>query len=132
MVRGLLEKALCPQILDELFERSAKTQYTRELLFSTVVNLMSLVVCGIHPSVHAAHQASVEEIGVSVTSVYNAHQWHRTEYQWRISQRDCSFIWKLRFDTEGATMPDLLAGYRVKIIDGNAIALLRTSFKSVA
>jgi hypothetical protein len=24
MVRGLLEKALCPQILDELFERSAK------------------------------------------------------------------------------------------------------------
>ncbi|MEH1907751.1 MAG: hypothetical protein V7K95_08695 [Nostoc sp.] len=23
MVRGLLEKALCPQILDELFERSA-------------------------------------------------------------------------------------------------------------
>jgi hypothetical protein len=32
MVRGLLGKALCPQILDELFERSAKTQYTRELL----------------------------------------------------------------------------------------------------
>ncbi|WP_256875111.1 hypothetical protein [Nostoc sp. C052] len=26
MVRGLLEKALCPQILDELFERSAKIQ----------------------------------------------------------------------------------------------------------
>ncbi|MEH2205267.1 MAG: hypothetical protein V7K53_14500 [Nostoc sp.] len=65
MVRGLLEKALCPQILDELSERSAKTQYTWELLFSTVVNLMSLVVCGVHPSVHAAHQASAEEIGVS-------------------------------------------------------------------
>jgi hypothetical protein len=32
---------------------------------------MSLVVCGVHPSVHAAHQASAEEIGVSVTSVYN-------------------------------------------------------------
>jgi hypothetical protein len=57
MVRGLLEKALCPQILDELFERSAKTQYTRELLFSTVVNKIRLVVCGVHPSVHAAHQA---------------------------------------------------------------------------
>lgn len=89
MVRGLLEKALCPQILDELFERSAKTQYTRELLFSTVVNLMSVVVCGVHPSVHAAHQASVEKIGVSVTSVYNMHQWHRTEYQWGASQRGC-------------------------------------------
>jgi hypothetical protein len=71
MVRGLLEKALCPQIVDDLFERSAKTQYTRELLFSTVVDLMSLVVCGVHPSVHAAHQASSQDIGVSVTSVYN-------------------------------------------------------------
>jgi hypothetical protein len=30
-----------------------------------------------------------------------------------------------------ATMPDLLPGYRVKIIDGNAIALLRTSPKSI-
>ena len=54
-----------------IFVRSAKTQYTRELLFSTVVNLMSLVVCGVHASVHAAHQASFEEISVSVTSVYN-------------------------------------------------------------
>jgi hypothetical protein len=71
MVRGLLEKALCPQILDELFERNAKIQYTRELLFSTVVNLMSLVVCGVRPSVHAAYQAVSEEISVSVTSVYN-------------------------------------------------------------
>jgi len=26
MVRRRVEKALCPQILDELFERSAKTQ----------------------------------------------------------------------------------------------------------
>ncbi|MEH2067493.1 MAG: hypothetical protein V7K47_04880 [Nostoc sp.] len=64
MVRGLLEKVLCPHRLDELFECSAKTQYTRELLFSTLVNLISLVVCGIHPSVHAAHQALAEEIGV--------------------------------------------------------------------
>lgn len=54
MVRGLLEKFLCPQKLDELFEQSAKAQYTRELLFSTVVDLMSQVVCGIRPSVHAA------------------------------------------------------------------------------
>lgn len=73
MVRGLLEKALCPQILDELFERNAKIQYTRELLFSTVVNLMSLVVCGVRPSVHAAYQAASEEISVSVTSVYRTH-----------------------------------------------------------
>jgi S-adenosylmethionine/arginine decarboxylase-like enzyme len=81
MVRGLLEKVLCSQIVDELFERSAQAQYTRELLFSQIVNLMSLVVCGIRPSVHAAYQASAADIGVSVTAVYNKRLGHRTDYQ---------------------------------------------------
>ena len=71
MVRGLLEKALAPEKLDELFERTAKVQYTRELLFSEVVNLMSLVVCGIRPSVNAAYRAKAQEIGVSRTALYD-------------------------------------------------------------
>ncbi|MEH2080368.1 MAG: transposase [Nostoc sp.] len=121
MVRGLLEKALCPQILDELFERSAKTQYTRELLFSTVVNLMSLVVCGIHPSVHAAYQASVEEIGVSVTSVYNKINGIEPSTSGELV-REIAGQMEATIRHLNATMPDLLPGYRVKIIDGNAIA----------
>jgi hypothetical protein len=121
MVRGLLEKALCPQILDELFERSAKTQYTRELLFSTVVNLMSLVVCGIHPSVHAAHQASVEKIGVSVTSVYNKINGIEPSTSGELV-REVAGQMEATIRHLNATMPDLLPGYRVKIIDGNAIA----------
>ncbi len=41
MVRVLLEKILSPQKLDELFERSSQTQYTRELLFSTIVSFLA-------------------------------------------------------------------------------------------
>ncbi len=66
MVRGLLEAILSPQRLNELFEKNTTTQYTKELLFSTVVEMMNLVVCGIRPSIHAAYQAS--EINVSVTT----------------------------------------------------------------
>jgi hypothetical protein len=121
MVRGLLEKALCPKALDELFERSAKTQYTRELLFSTVVNLMSLVVCGVHPSVHAAHQASVEEIGVSVTSVYNKINGIEPSTSGELV-REIAGQMEATIRHLNATMPNLLPGYRVKIIDGNAIA----------
>ena len=47
MARGLLEQALVPAELDALFERTAERQYTRDLLFSTTVDLMSLVVTGI-------------------------------------------------------------------------------------
>jgi hypothetical protein len=71
MVRGILEKVLVPEKLDELFERTAKVQYTRELLFSSVVNLMSLVVCGIRPSVNAAYKAKAQEIAVSRTALYD-------------------------------------------------------------
>jgi len=71
MVRGLLEKILSSQKLDELFERSAKNQYTRELLFSTVVEMMNSVTCGIRPSIHAAYQSQVSQMRVSMTSVYN-------------------------------------------------------------
>ncbi len=49
MVRVLLEKALSPEALDELFEKTAQVQYTRELLFSQMVELMCLVTCGIQP-----------------------------------------------------------------------------------
>ena len=121
MVRGLLEKVLCSQTVDELFERSAQAQYTRELLFSQIVNLMSLVVCGIRPSIHAAYQASAAEIGVSITSVYN-----------KLNGIEPTISAQLVRETAGqleatirhlqATRPDLLPGYRVKILDGNAIA----------
>ena len=121
MVRGLLEKALCPQTLDELFARSAKTQYTRELLFSTVVNLMSLVVCGVHPSVHAAHQASSEEISVSVTSVYNKINGIEPITSGELV-REVAGQMESTIRHLNATVPDLLPGYRVKILDGNAIA----------
>ena len=71
MLRGTLDYALRPDELDELFRRTAQRQYTRELLFSAVVDLMSLVVCRIRPSVHAAYQANPQRLGVSVRALYD-------------------------------------------------------------
>lgn len=105
----------------ELFERGAKAQYTRELLFSTVVNLMSLVVCGIRPSVHAAYQAAAEEIGVSVTSVYNKLNGIEPSVSAELVREIASQL-EATIRHLKATLPDLLPGYRVKILDGNAIA----------
>ncbi len=131
MVRGLLEKVLCPQRLDELFECSAKTQYTRELLFSTLVNLMSLVVCGIHPSIHAAHQALAEEIGVSVTSVYNKLNGVEPTVSAELVREIASQL-EATIRHLNATLPNLLPGYRVKILDGNAICASQQRFAIAA
>jgi hypothetical protein len=44
MARTTLEHALSPDWIDAVFEAERQRQYSRELLFSTVVELMTLVV----------------------------------------------------------------------------------------
>src|ERR671925_537891 len=65
MARATLERALAPAAVDALFEQVAERQYTRTLVFSTVVDLMSTVVCRIRPSIHAAYQAKAEAVEAS-------------------------------------------------------------------
>src|SRR3954454_23217378 len=55
MTRAVLENALQPEPLDQLFERLAVKQYTRELLFSTVVQTMALVACRLYKSPRAVY-----------------------------------------------------------------------------
>jgi len=71
MARAVLERLLDAPRLDALFARTAQQQYTRELLFSSLVQLMGEVVLGVHPTVHAAYQANKTTIGVSTTALYN-------------------------------------------------------------
>lgn len=120
MVGGLLERVLSRGKLDELFESTAECQYTRKLLFSILFDLMSQVVCGIRRSVHAAYQASVEEISVSITSVYNKLNGVETETSAslvRYSAREVAPI----IGQMGGALPPLLPGFRTKILDGNCI-----------
>ena len=70
MAQAVIENALSPRVVDQLFEDTADTQYTRDLLFSSVVGLMSLVVCRIRPSINAAYQKNAVPIGVSLKALY--------------------------------------------------------------
>ena len=121
MVRGLLETILSPQKLDELFEQSTTTQYTKELLFSTVVEMMNTVVCGIRPSIHAAYQAQASEINVSVTSIYNKLNGIETNVSAELVRKTGASMEAIIRQLKG-NLPDWLPGYRVKILDGNALA----------
>jgi hypothetical protein len=65
MTQAALENALNPTIIDQLFEDYAERQYTRELLFSSIVELMSLVVCRLPPSINAASQKNAVPLRAS-------------------------------------------------------------------
>ena len=74
MMRGLVERLLNPEEMDQWFEQLAQEQYTRELLFSTVVSLMLEVVCGSRKAVNAAYQVMKGAIPVSIQAVYDKLQ----------------------------------------------------------
>ena len=73
-----MEVVLVPSKLDELFEQTAQTGYTRELLFSNLVKMMSLVVCSVRQSIGSVYKAMSAEIGVSKTAVYDKQGSSRT------------------------------------------------------
>ncbi len=121
MVRALMERALDPDELNRLFEQTATTQYTRELLFSTLVNLMSLVVCGVKPSVRSAYLASLGEVAASLTAVYEKLQGIEPGVC-RGFVRDTAGRLRPLLGRLGATLPELVPGYHAKILDGNHLA----------
>ena len=120
IVGGLLARVFSPDELDRLFEQNAQRQYTKDLLFSTLFDLMSKVVCGIRPSVHAAYQATSEEIAVSVTSVYNKLNATETSISAALVRYSAAHLAPVIEHLGGSLVP-LLPGYRVKILDGNCI-----------
>lgn len=118
MARGILERLLDPQRLDALFARTAQHQYTRELLFSTVVELMAQVVLGRKPAVYAAYQDMLDRIGVSDTALYQKLQ-HMELAVSAALVRDSAQQAAPLIRALGATQPAWVKGYHTKILDGN-------------
>jgi IS4 transposase len=121
MYRALLERALDPPELDRLFEREATSQYTRELLFSTVVELMATVVFGVKPSVRAAYLASLGEIAASLTAVYEKLKGVEPGVC-RALLRETTGRLEPLVRSLNAALPGPIPGYRAKILDGNHLA----------
>ncbi|MGH7926374.1 MAG: transposase [Candidatus Binatia bacterium] len=120
MVRAALERVLGADRLDQWYERTAQKQYTRELFFSTVYDLMSQVVFRVQPSVRSAYLAQEADVGTTIVSVYNklnGLETHTSAELVRYSARELGPL----IEHLGGERAPWLKGYRVKIIDGNCI-----------
>jgi IS4 transposase len=128
MSRATIEYALSASLLDSLFERTAERGYTKELLFSTTVDLMSLVVCGRVPHVQSAFHRIRERVPVTLKCVYEKLQNIETQVSAEmvrsVSGRCQSLITEL-----GGQCQELLPGYRVRILDGNHLAATQKRLK---
>lgn len=125
MTHLVLQRAISAESVDSVFEAHRERQYTRELLFSTVVELMSLVALGLRPSLHAAAQQAISdgELGVSLTALYEKVN-HAEPAVLRAlvagsAERLAPVLQHLAPPVTGAGDNYSLPGYRLRIVDGN-------------
>jgi hypothetical protein len=121
IVCGMMERVLSPRVVDGIFARTARIQYERELLFSTVVEVMSHGVCGIRPALQDAYQASKEEMAVSVGALYAELNGVEPKVSQALVRHTAGEMTEVIRFLGGECSPPL-EGYRVKILDGNALA----------
>jgi IS4 transposase len=121
MARAALEHALAPQAIDRLFEETAERQYTRTLLFSSVVDLMGSVVAKIQPAVNAAYRAKAEALGVSLRAVYDKLERLEPGLSAELVRHTARALNPV-VTAMGGERAAWLPGYRIKILDGNHLA----------
>jgi len=121
MFRGALEAAFSAERLDQIFENAAERQVCGELAFSTCADLLSLVVTRIQPSVNAAYRKKGPDIGVSVRSVYNKLAGIEPAVSESLVRETAADL-KPTIEATGGTLSGPLAGYDVRIVDGNHLS----------
>jgi hypothetical protein len=136
LVRAALERMLSPSRLNQVFRDHAVQQYERELMFSSLVEVMAQVVTRIEPSVLAAYRAMKKELGVSDEAVYQKLRNVETAVS-EAMVRDSFAVAQGVLQELKACDQSWVRGKRIKILDGNylqgterRIAELRTSWNS--
>ena len=121
MARAAMEHALAPEALDALFDENADKQYTRDLLFSSVVDLMGVVVTKGAPSVNAAFKSVASTLPVSLASVYNKLNCLEPGITGALVAHTANRLAPVIVAMGGELKSLLPKKYRVRIIDGNHI-----------
>jgi Transposase DDE domain len=121
MARGLMERIFAPERMDRIFASHAKVQYQRELLFSSQVDLMSLVVNGVHKSVYAAYKAKALKQTISTTALYNKLNGVEIGVSQAVLRETATELQQL-IQNMGGEQPNPCPGYEIRIIDGNCLA----------
>lgn len=121
MVRATITRTVGHSTLDELFERHADAQYTRELTFSALTRLMTQVVFCTYPSVNAAYRHA-KDIPVSVASVYNKLNGLETGLSQALVAETARSMEQVIAALPAASADRPVEGLRLRTLDGNFLA----------
>jgi hypothetical protein len=120
LFRLLMERALDPDEVDRMFESTATRQYTREVLFSSLVDLIAAVVCRLKPSVRRAY-LDASGIAATLTAVYEKLKGTEAAVCRALVQATARRLADVVRQLE-PDRPAALPGYRAKVFDCNHLA----------
>jgi hypothetical protein len=118
MVRSLLERVLSRESIDAIFANSAIRQVEGELLFSSVVELLTMVVWRQRDSINQAYKHAQEDFEVSIRSVYNKLNGTETQVCRALVHQTATPLEEI-VAALGPRRKPQLPGYQTRIIDGN-------------
>jgi hypothetical protein len=121
MMRGLVEKFFHPERVDRLFEEHAVMQYTWQLPFSTVAEVLAEVVFNVSPSVGASLQEREGELPVSRRAFYKKLNGVEPAVG-RALVSDSARQLEPVLAALGMRTRPILRGHRTRILDGNHFA----------
>jgi IS4 transposase len=132
MIRGSLEYALSEPFVNRIFEDTAMRQYTRELLFSDVVDVMGAVVCQVFPSVNAAYHKQQARFSVGRRALYDkinlVEPCVTRQLVVQTAERLGPVVHRLQ---RRIGQKPLLPGFRTRILDGNHLAATEHRLKEL-
>jgi hypothetical protein len=120
-LRLVFEQMFAAAELDAVFEAHRDRQYTEQLAFSTLVDVMGAVVTGRVDTVHAALKKRRATLGASFTAFYNKLNGAEPAVAAALVRHTAAKARAL-LDAMGGRRRDLLPGWRVRILDGNHFA----------
>lgn len=123
MIRGTLEFALSEKFVNQIFETTAARQYTHDLLFSDVVDVMGDVVCQVFPSVSSAYKKRRDRFSVSRRALYGKINHVEPRVTQELVRQTAGRLRHVVGAMQGkSSRQSVLPGFPVRILDGNHLA----------
>jgi hypothetical protein len=118
IAQGVLERFLNAEKIDDWFENTSENQYTRKILFSSILSIMLQVVCRVRSNVHSAYLDS--DVKASRIALYDKLKNIELKTSRELVQYMAGEAAELIREVK-ASNKAILPGYRIKYLDGNCI-----------
>jgi hypothetical protein len=120
LFRALFARVFSDERMDKIFHDHKERQVESELLFSSLIHLLTPVICGAKPSVHASYQEREEQLGVSKQAVYDKLQGVEPAVSSALVAVPAAELSQVLAQAKAAK-PDPIPGYHTFVIDGKRL-----------